>query len=194
MAVAAVINLGPRLCEFGGQAWTHAQQAAEQASIYWAAAPRDCKEALFFSGSTCIGVQPKYYSPGFGPFSLAWGWLGVGWLIGLLIGLHFWHIVAGLERYAHRAEVIRADMRNPAALTPQTPPGLQLMPPWHAAAYNALQVARDGPQRIVLRRLVEDGEAALELLMAFHGVTKREALATVLGEHIVRANVQQWQL
>ena len=194
MALAAFVSIGPRIVEYGGQAWEQATQAADTAAVYWAAAPRECKDALIFAGNICGGIKPlRYLSPGFGPLALAWGWLLVGVLIGLLLGLHFWDIIAGLEKFAQRVETVRTAARNPLPHM-RPPPGLHLLPAWHAAACNALAVVPEGPQKVVLRRLVEDGDAALELLVASAGVSRRAALARVLGEHIVAANAHQWDL
>ena len=79
MALAALLNLGPRFLDYAGQSWALATQAADRAAVYWAAAPRECKDALVFAGNICGGVEPlRYYSPGFGPLALSWGWFFVG--------------------------------------------------------------------------------------------------------------------
>ena len=204
MALAALVSLGPRISDFATQAWYQASVASAQASVYWAAAPRVCKDALIFSGNICAGYEPmQYYSSGFGPFPLAWGWLLVGVLVGFLVGLHLWDLLAGLERFSQRGyfEGVRAQslaacpMRGaPGLHLPPSAPAPQSTPLWHQAACNALAVAPEGPQRNVLRRLVEDGEAALEMLVAATGVTKRTALARVLGESVVSNNALQWLL
>ena len=68
------------------------------------------------------------------------------------------------------------------------------MPPWHQAACDALRFAPEGPQRIVLQRLVEDGEPALDFLVSSTGIPRRAALARALGEHMVATHAAQWQL
>ena len=66
MALAALLNLGPRFLDYAGQSWALATQAADRAAVYWAAAPRECKDALVFAGNICGGVEPlRYYSPPF---------------------------------------------------------------------------------------------------------------------------------
>ena len=195
MALAALLNIGPHLVDLGGKAWNFASAAADQAAVYWAAAPRECKHALIFAGNICAGVEPvQYYTRGFGPLALGWGWLSVGLLLGLLLGLNSRDIVAALEKYGHRVEMPRASLQIAAPAPLQPPPGLQPMPLWHQAARNALAFAPDGPQRVMLRRLVEDGDAALEFLVASTGASRRAALSRVLGEQVVATNAVSWRL
>ena len=118
----------------------------------------------------------------------------VGVLIGLLVGLHVRDLAGGLAGIGQRIEVARTMARPDFLARAGGAPGLRPMPLWHQAACTALAVAPEGPQRIVLTRLVEDGEAALELLVASTGVSKRVALARVLGESVVAAHAVQWRL
>ena len=181
------------------QAWTYAGEAARQAALTWAAASGRCKGALTYSAyhvlTTCGGYQddaPTQFTPGFGPFALAWGWCLVGVVLGVLLGLHFWDFLARLEHFAQRLERIR----RVAAAVPQlygAPPGLMAMPPWHSAVQNALLMAH-GPQRVVLQRLLDDGEPALDFLAAVAGVPRRNALARLLGEQLVQAQAAAWGL
>ena len=45
-----------------------------------------------------------------------------------------------------------------------------------------------------IQRLADEGDITLDFLAAYTGVTKRNALARVLGENIVKVNVSVWQL
>ena len=112
--------------------------------------------------------------------------------MGILLGLHFWDFLARLERFAQRVERVR----RVAAVVPNllaAPPGFVVAPLWHAAANDALRNAQ-GPLRLVVQRLVEDGEPALELSAAANVITKRAALGRVFGEQVVRVHVASWGL
>ena len=178
--------------DFLRQAWHYAGEAAVQASGAWATVNGPCRGAVVFSTyqvlSSCMGYEPPVqYTRGFGPFALAWGWCLVGLTIGFLIGLNFWDLLGRLEQVPQRLDRVRRRFIAP-------PPGLQVGPPWQHAIRDALAVAIDVNHRIVLQRLLDDGDAALQLLAASTGVSKRAALVRVLGEHVVQANALAWGL
>ena len=59
--------------------------SAVSSAVWWAASlPPTCKESLTHAALTCSGATPRYFTPGFGPLALAWGWLLLGILLGLL--------------------------------------------------------------------------------------------------------------
>ena len=118
------------------------------------------------------------------------GWVAMGILVGLPLGIlvaclamhDFGRVPRGPRRYA----IEDANVPRPQHLPP--PPGLQAMPPWHPAAQRALQHTADVNRRLVLRRLLDDGDEALTLLAASLGVSRRAALARMLGETVVQQN------
>ena len=169
----------------------YASLSASRAATALLAASGPCKGAIAYAIYECGGyVPPPRYTPGFGPFSLAWGWCLLGALCGLLLGLNFEHVAQRIERLLHLWQRCLCCLsRAPAA-----PPGLRLMPPWHSAVSSELLAAGLGPWRTILQRLSDDGDAALDLLAAAGGVTRREALARVLGEPTVRAHAGAWGL
>ena len=132
--------------------------------------------------STSAGgfLPPSRFTPGFGPIALAWGWCLVGLLCGLLCGL-----LVGLyfEQLSRRAAGMAHVLGRMAF---SAPPGLSAMPPWHQAVVAELARAGQGPRRVLLQRLCDDGDAALDLLAAAGGVTRLEALARILGDAAVR--------
>jgi len=172
--------------------WGFARQAAAEAAVTLAASSAQCKGAIihsvYHSLQVCGGYEaPVRFTPGFGPLALAWGWCIMGILLGFLLGLHFQDVVVKLESLVKCIQ--RVQRGGPLA-----PPGLSPMPGWHWAVEAELRVAPEGPRRIILQRLVDEGDAALDLLAAAGGVTRRDALARVLGEQTVRSNVAAWRL
>ena len=59
------------------------------------------------------------------------------------------------------------------------------LPLWDPAAVAAIASAGNGPERVFLQRLVDDGDAALQMLALCTGVAPRETLARVLGQGFV---------
>ena len=49
-----------------------------------ASLPPTCRNSLAHAALTCGGMTPRYYTAGFAPLQLAWGWLVVGVLCGWL--------------------------------------------------------------------------------------------------------------
>ena len=162
--------------------WRAATRAARDASHFWAYLPSDCKHAAVFTASTCAGFSPAKYVPGLGPLSLAWGWL----LIGVLLGLCFWDLAHAVESLVARMGQLRDHYRVAR--------GQARRPLWHPAAAAALAMAGNGPERVFLQRLVDDGDAALQMLALCTGVAPREALARVLGREFVATHAASWGL
>jgi hypothetical protein len=191
MAFAGLAAIAPNVLEAGLWAWDQASQASERAAAAWAAAPPDCKNAIIFAGNTCLGYKPILFSPGFGPLALGWGWGLVGFLIGVMCGLHFWAFLDRLDRLVGRLDAaMRANRQDGAGAAP----GLQQMPPWHGAVDLALGMATDANRRILLQRLRDEGEPALQFLAASTGVSRRRALETLLGAAVVQRHANEWQL
>ena len=182
------------------QGWAFAAGAAREAGAAWVAASAKCKAVITHSASRVFTVcggfdeeMPVLFTPGFGPFALAWGWCLVGIVLGLLLGLHFWDFVSKLDQLAQRLERVR----RVAAAVPDlfgAPPGLAAIPPWHGAVQLALAQVTDPNRRIILRRLLDDGEPALQFLAASTGSSRRRALEALLGGAVVQQHATEWQL
>ena len=176
-----------------GGTWTFVSDSARAATVAWAASTGKCKgaitHALYHVSTVCGGYAeeaPAQFTPGFGPLALAWGWLLIGVMLGVLLALNFWDLVARLEQFAQLIDRVRLAVGA-------APPGLHAMPLWHAAVRTALYAA-EGPRRTVLQRLADDGDAALDLLAAGRGVSRRAALEHVLGVQTVQINAVAWRL
>ena len=52
--------------------------------------PPTCKQAAAHAALVCVGVEPAYFAPGFGPWPLAWGWFAVGVLLGAALVAGIW--------------------------------------------------------------------------------------------------------
>jgi hypothetical protein len=162
--------------------WSQASVAAAHASVIWAQASPDCRSATLLATNICLGVTPlSVVTPGLGPLSLGWGWALIGFLVGILAGLHFWELVARLEPLLSFVFRHSRGLALPA----------EQRPPWHVAVQSALLQTGDVHRRIVLQRLLDDGNAALDLLAAHAGVSRRTALSRLLGEQSLLA---EWRL
>ena len=177
-----------------GQVWKAASDAAKTATVAWAASTADCKAAISHATYHVVGACGVFgaqsvpqMTPGFGPFSLGWGWCLLGVLFGFLLGLNFWEFVQRAEKIIQWMERARRGLLL-------TAPGLNVMPPWHAVVQTELRTVADGPRKIVLQRLAEEGDSALDLLAAAGGISKRDALARVIGVQVVHANAVAWRL
>ena len=115
----------------------------------------------------------------------------MGVLLGILMALHFPLFMSVLDQFTRWYRALGSAPAVPAAAASPAP-GLSPMQPWHHAAQMELRAAPSGPRRVLLQRLVDEGDAALELLAAAYSVSKRDALARVLGEHVVRINAAAW--
>ena len=176
--VARVLAAGPQLWDGAVKLWDGAHVAAAHASAFWFAADKDCKHAIVVAASMCMGYAPERYTPGFGPFSLGFGWLFIGFILGWLVAIHVPTLAGWAEQARHMPPNMKLRTRRPA---------------WHQAAEAALAQA-DGTRRLVLQRLVDDGDVALQLLTANAGVSSRIMLGRILGESVVQANAAQWNL
>ena len=168
--------------------FNEAKVVLADAATWYVTLPTECRASISHAASACLGTPPKYFP--------AWGWVAMGILVGLPLGIlvaclamhDFGRVPRGPRRYA----IEDANVPRPQHLPP--PPGLQAMPPWHPAAQRALQHTADVNRRLVLRRLLDDGDEALTLLAASLGVSRRAALARMLGETVVQQNGEFWGL
>ncbi|CAE7943190.1 unnamed protein product [Symbiodinium necroappetens] len=68
---------------FASAAW--AASRGWEAARATASLPPTCRQAMAHAALLCSGVEPVYFSAGFGPLSLAWGWLLLGLALGALL-------------------------------------------------------------------------------------------------------------
>ena len=73
----------PVLATIGQWCW-HGYSVAGSSLQFAASLPPTCRESLAHAALTCGGMTPRYYTAGFAPLQLAWGWLVVGLLCGML--------------------------------------------------------------------------------------------------------------
>ena len=179
--VQVVLSTGAQLWQGTVAAWNVATAAAVRGSALWIVAEQDCRQAVIMAANSLVGYVVPRFCPGFGPFSLGWGWLLVGFVAGWLASLHSEALLSVLERLPEMALNLVRRRRLRRA-------------PWHQAVEIALAQTRDGPRRVVLQKLADDGDSALQLLAASAGVSTRTALARVLGEGVVHNNAAQWGL
>ena len=57
--------------------------------------PPTCKQAVAHTTMVCFGAAPSYYTPGFGPWPLAWGWCVMGAFVGALVSIAALLLVVG---------------------------------------------------------------------------------------------------
>ena len=69
---------------WAGRACWQGWSAASSAMTFAASLPPSCRQSVAHALLTCGGGAPAYFTPGFAPLSLAWGWLLVGLLLGAL--------------------------------------------------------------------------------------------------------------
>ena len=175
-----LVAAGPAIWDGAAKVWDIAQKSAAHASTFWAGAGEDCRHAIITSTSVCFGYSPARYSPGFRPFSLAWGWMMFGFVTGWLFALHS-------ETLAKIAGQMLVNVWNHRRSCPR--------PAWHSAVEAALAMqTAEGPRRLVLQRLLDDGDHALQLMAATAGVSPRVALGRALGDNLVQNNAAHWGL
>ncbi|CAE7235143.1 unnamed protein product [Symbiodinium sp. CCMP2592] len=117
--------------------------SAASSAVWWAASlPPTCRESMAHAALTCSGATPRYFTPGFGPLALGWGWLVVGVLIGLL------------SRRAVSAVVALAGGRP----SPHTPSN------WEALMCELAARTQDPHRHEVLQYILQGGETALDEL------------------------------
>ena len=114
--------------------------SAASSAVWWAASlPPTCRESLTHAALTCSGATPRYFTPGFGPLALAWGWL----LLGVLLGLLFRRAAAALVALA-------------GGHAPQCAPCS-----WEALLRELAARTEDPNRHEVLQYLLQGGEAAV---------------------------------
>jgi hypothetical protein len=159
--------------------WQLAQRSAQGAYAFLSVLPQDCKMASLHAALVCGGADPEYNAPGFGPFSLAWGWMIVGTLTGALTtyaGLSFF----GMLR--QRPQVVPY-MQPPGpapAPAPLAPPLAPLAPPPAPPAPTSIAPAEQVRQEL-LEYLATGGTAALQDLASSYGMSEAEFLMRSFG-------------
>ena len=135
--------------------------SAASSALWWAVSlPATCRESLAHAALTCSGATPRYFTPGFGPLALAWGWLLLGVLLGLLGGRAAAALVAMAGGY-------------------QT---MQATGSWEALLREHLARTRDPHRQAVLQYLLEGGDAALHEVSGASGRTPAALMAHLLAD------------
>ncbi|CAE7030350.1 unnamed protein product [Symbiodinium sp. CCMP2592] len=138
--------------------------SAASSAVWWAASlPPTCRESMAHAALTCSGATPRYFTPGFGPLALGWGWLVVGVLIGLL------------SRRAVSAVVALAGGRP----SPHTPSN------WEALMCELAARTQDPHRHEVLQYILQGGDTALDELSQASGRTSAPLLAHLLADDAV---------
>ena len=95
-------NSGAR--SYDGRAMGGAAGSRSRADL--ALRPPTCEQAAAHATLVCMGAEPAYYAPGFGPWPLAWGWFALGLLLGAAFVTCVWCAWASCRaadaRPAHR--------------------------------------------------------------------------------------------
>ena len=135
--------------------------SAASSAVGWAASlPPTCRESPAHTALTCSGVTPRYFTPGFGPLALGWGWLQLGILLGLL----FRRAAATLVALAGGCET-----------------------GWEALLRACLARTQDPHRQAVLQYLLQGGEAALQEVSGASSRTPAPLLAHLLAAEDVPA-------
>jgi hypothetical protein len=169
-----------------------ARQLLADAASWYITLPGDCRASISHAAATCFGTPPRYFP--------AWGWVAIGILLGFWMGVAV--ACLALRDFRRDVAVVQPEVARPEHLPQHTAqqlprplsPGLRPIPLWHAAAREALRVATDAPRRLVLQKLYDEGDAALDLLAIAGGISRREALGRILGTEIVMNNAVAWRL
>ncbi|CAE7317842.1 unnamed protein product [Symbiodinium sp. CCMP2592] len=144
--------------------------SAASSAVWWAASlPPTCRESMAHAALTCSGATPRYFTPGFGPLALGWGWLVVGVLIDLL------------SRRAVSAVVALAGGRP----SPHTPSN------WEALMCELAARTQDPHRHEVLQYILQGGETALDELSQASGRTSASLLAHLLADDAVADGAAQ---
>ena len=146
--------------------WARARSSSSSAYAWAAALPQECRLAMTHTAMVCAGHNPQYYSvPGFGPLSLAWGWLLIGVVVGVAMAIMFMGLGGCLRR--EPAIGALALMANANA-----PPGL----------------ANDRARQDVLNFIAAGGRPALQELAMATGMSEVDFLGAMLGTNQPRLN------
>ena len=138
--------------------------SAASSAVWWAASlPPTCRESLTHAALTCSGATPRYFTPGFGPLALAWGWL----LLGVLLGLLFRRAAAALVALA-------------GGHAPQCAPCS-----WEALLRELAARTEDPNRHEVLQYLLQGGEAAVRDLSQATNRTPTALMAHLLTDSTV---------
>ena len=138
--------------------------SAASSAVWWAASlPPTCRESLAHAALTCSGATPRYFTPGFGPLALAWGWL----LLGVLLGLLFRRAAAALVALA-------------GGHAPQCAPCS-----WEALLRELAARTEDPNRHEVLQYLLQGGEAAVRDLSQATNRTPTALMAHLLTDSTV---------
>ena len=145
-------------------AWHHADHSARAAVAYLATLPRDCKLASLHATLLCMGEVPAYVTPGFGPFSLAWGWM----IVGMIVGAVMTYLFPSCRGMLRQRPLMLPMMTLPAALGPQP--------------VTPAPVTFGGQERAeLLEYITYGGTEALRDMAANAGVGEAEFLARAFG-------------
>ena len=161
-------------------AWQHMYANGAWAFLF--ALPRDCTLASIHTAMVCGGATPAYITPGFGPFSLAWGWLVVGVLMGALMT---YAVLSFLGMLRQRPPVAPFMLLPPAPVPGPAPPAPAVSPaPAPAPVAPVPVLARtpaDQAREELLEYLASGGTAALQDLAASNGMSESEFLMRSFG-------------
>ena len=155
--------LGP-LAGIDFRGWcVSAYQVSHTASLsaltYLAALPKDCKLASLHAAMVCSWEEPAYYSvPGFGPFSLAWGWLLLGVGVGSALSALWMSWMGHLK--------LDPSVGTLAALVTPAP---------------VPEITRVRARNDVLNFIAAGGSSALQELAAASSMTEQALLTAVIG-------------
>ena len=148
--------------QHSSDAWQFAQSSRRAAFAYLAALPRDCTLASLHASMVCLGTDVAYYTtPGFGPFSLAWGWALVGVMLGGLITFLMLSATGRMRREPTLATF--------ASMTRTGPPTV------------ATTTAADQARQDLLDYIAIGGRPALQEIATSTGMNESEVLMNVFG-------------
>ena len=83
----------------GHGVWQWGVASSNSLAAFSAALPTECKSSLIHTFGICSGARPLIFpTPGFSPFSLAWGWFLVGTLIGILVMLCMYIVIGWFKK------------------------------------------------------------------------------------------------
>ena len=151
-AAVAQVNWPERATEL----WNWTRGAAGDTWVFLSGLPANCWLASVHAGMVCMGQNPSYHSvPGFGPFSLAWGWM----LVGIVVG------AAAMYIYMfHHGRLRRQSIRSI-----NQPPSIPQMS------------AADSEREEFLEYIALAGRPALQDLAARTGSTEADILIGLFG-------------